>query len=77
MIPKPDGSERSLGISTVKDRIVHMATKIAIEPVFEADFNGLIIDGRLKLLHSYNYTSGESRDIMDYVAEEVDQNTGQ
>ena len=38
MIPKPDGSERPLGIPTVKDRIVQMATKIAIEPVFEADF---------------------------------------
>lgn len=38
MIPKPDGSERPLGIPIVKDRIVQMATKIAIEPVFEADF---------------------------------------
>ena len=38
MIPKGDGSERPLGIPTVKDRIVQMATKIAIEPVFEADF---------------------------------------
>lgn len=38
MIPKPDGSERPLGIPTVKDRIVQMAAKIAIEPVFEADF---------------------------------------
>ena len=38
MIPKPDGTQRPLGIPTVKDRIVQMATKIAIEPVFEADF---------------------------------------
>ena len=38
MIPKPDGNQRPLGIPTVKDRIVQMATKIAIEPVFEADF---------------------------------------
>ena len=30
MIPKADGSERPLGISTVKDRIVQMATKIVI-----------------------------------------------
>lgn len=38
MIPKPDGSQRPLGIPSIKDRIVQMATKIAIEPVFEADF---------------------------------------
>lgn len=38
MIPKPDGSQRPLGIPTIRDRIVQMATKIAIEPVFEADF---------------------------------------
>ena len=38
MIPKPDGSERPLGIPTVRDRIVQMAAKIVIEPVFEADF---------------------------------------
>lgn len=38
MIPKPDGSQRPLGIPCVKDRIVQMATKIAKEPVFEADF---------------------------------------
>lgn len=35
MIPKPDGSERPLGIPTVRDRIVQMAAKIAIEPVFD------------------------------------------
>ena len=39
LIPKPDGSQRPLGIPCVKDRIVQMATKIAIEPVFKADFN--------------------------------------
>ena len=38
MIQKPDGSQRPPGIPCVKDRIVQMATKIAIEPVFEADF---------------------------------------
>ena len=38
MIPKPDGRERPLAIPTVKDRYVQMAAKIAIEPVFEADF---------------------------------------
>jgi RNA-directed DNA polymerase len=37
-IPKPDGSERPLGIPTIRDRVVQMAVKLVIEPIFEADF---------------------------------------
>jgi RNA-directed DNA polymerase len=37
-IPKSDGGQRPLGISTVRDRVVQMATKLIIEPIFEADF---------------------------------------
>jgi RNA-directed DNA polymerase len=37
-IPKADGNKRSLGIPTIKDRVVQMAVKIVIEPIFEADF---------------------------------------
>ena len=37
-IPKPDGRQRPLGIPTVRDRVVQMAAKIVLEPIFEADF---------------------------------------
>jgi group II intron reverse transcriptase/maturase len=37
-IPKPDGTKRPLGIPTVRDRVVQQATKIIIEPLFEAHF---------------------------------------
>jgi len=37
-IPKPDGSQRPLGIPTIRDRVVQMAVKLVIEPIFEADF---------------------------------------
>lgn len=37
-ISKADGRQRPLGIPTVRDRVVQMATKIVIEPIFEADF---------------------------------------
>jgi RNA-directed DNA polymerase len=37
-IPKPDGGVRPLGIPTVCDRIVQQATRLVLEPIFEADF---------------------------------------
>lgn len=37
-ISKPDGRQRPLGIPTVRDRVVQAASKIVLEPIFEADF---------------------------------------
>jgi RNA-directed DNA polymerase len=59
-IPKPDGSNRPLGIPTIRDRVVQMAAKLVMEPIFEADF----------CEHSYGFRPKRSaHDAVDVVAE--------
>ncbi|MDO3413411.1 group II intron reverse transcriptase/maturase [Saccharibacillus sp. CPCC 101409] len=49
-IPKADGKPRPLGIPAVRDRVVQMAAKQVLEPIFEADF----------LPGSYGFRPGKS-----------------
>ena len=37
-IPKGQGAQRPLGIPTLKDRVVQMALKMLLEPIWESDF---------------------------------------
>lgn len=37
-IPKAGGKTRYLGIPTLRDRVVQMALKLVLEPIFEVDF---------------------------------------
>ena len=38
-IPKANGGERPLGIPDIRDRVVAMAVKLVLEPIFEAGFD--------------------------------------
>ncbi|HVW99497.1 MAG TPA: group II intron reverse transcriptase/maturase [Candidatus Babeliaceae bacterium] len=37
-IPKANGKTRTLGIATIRDRVVQAALKLILEPIFESDF---------------------------------------
>jgi RNA-directed DNA polymerase len=58
-IPKANGKQRRLGIATLRDRVVQMALKLVVEPIFEPD----------QYRSSYAYRPG--RRTWDAVAEVV------
>lgn len=49
-IPKPDGSQRPLGVPTVLDRLIQQAMAQVLTPLFEAEFSQ----------HSYGFREGRS-----------------
>jgi RNA-directed DNA polymerase len=46
-IPKVDGRERPLGVTTLKDKIVQRATVEVLNPICETDFIGFSYGFRL------------------------------
>jgi RNA-directed DNA polymerase len=63
-IPKPDGRTRPLGIPTIRDRVVQMATLLILEPIFEADFRD----------SSYGFRPGRSaHDALDAIRTHLQQ----
>lgn len=64
-IPKGEGKFRTLGIPTIRDRVVQGALKLILEPIFEADFQ----DG------SYGYRPGrEAHQALERVSVAIAQN---
>ena len=49
-IPKPDGTQRPLGVPTVLDRVIQQALAQVLTPLFESDFSA----------HSYGFREGRN-----------------
>lgn len=68
-IPKPDGTKRSLSISTIKDRLAQIALKLIIEPVFEASFEDCSYGFRPK--RSSQQAALEVRKLLNFRYKEI------
>jgi len=63
-IPKPDGTQRPLGIPTVRDRVVQTALRHVLEPIFEKGFAA----------HSYGFRPGRGcQDALRRVNQQLEQ----
>lgn len=62
-IPKGDGKTRSLGIPALEDKIVQQATRMILEPIYEAEFIGF----------SYGFRPNRSaHNALDALAEAIE-----
>lgn len=70
-IPKGNGKTRTLGIPTVKDRVVQGALKLILEPIFEADFKDCSYGYRPKR-HAHQAISQVTKGILYGLTRVVD-----
>jgi RNA-directed DNA polymerase len=77
MIPKPGGGEPSLGIPTIRDRVLQTVAKLVPEPIFGADLDpaahgyrpGRSAAGAIKAVHALlcrGYTEVVDADLLQY-----------
>jgi RNA-directed DNA polymerase len=52
-IPKPDGSQRPLGVPTVLDRVIQQALAQVMTPLFEGGFSDHSYGFRVGISHTY------------------------
>jgi RNA-directed DNA polymerase len=70
-IPKGNGKTRTLGIPTVKDRVVQGALKLILEPIFEADFKNCSYGYRPKR-HAHQAIDRVTKSILHGLTRVVD-----